>query len=231
MFGIGFLILIGILWLITKSLVGLLSPNKRIYAWLSIGIVVVSAPFWYRLYPSYHQFTKLCSSPDRYAVKQKANVDFLYQGTSSVFFAFKAHGHRGFKGFDVKAGDKGYVRYMPNENWSSPICKQDCANPSIITWEKTCQTNCLTESAIDNPELEYLTSSSATTLIEDRLTTVTAEVVTINGQKLAEEHIYTYYPYGNGWAKILGLASGSAPTLSCNSKSRIWSLEYITPKR
>jgi hypothetical protein len=40
----------------------------------------------------------------------------------------------------------------------------------------------------------------------------------VDGGVLAFGRDYTYYPYGNGWAKILGMASGSAPAMSCKTQ-------------
>ena len=39
----------------------------------------------------------------------------------------------------------------------------------------------------------------------------------IDGDVIAFGRDYTYYPYGDGWARILGGASGSAPSMRCKT--------------
>jgi len=40
---------------------------------------------------------------------------------------------------------------------------------------------------------------------------------------------YRYYPYGNGFAKIFGLASGTAPSLSCEYENGIYRFNFLKP--
>ncbi|OGB34756.1 MAG: hypothetical protein A3F78_09590 [Burkholderiales bacterium RIFCSPLOWO2_12_FULL_61_40] len=42
--------------------------------------------------------------------------------------------------------------------------------------------------------------------------------------EMAFTRAYTYYPFGNGWAKLLGAASGSAPSMHCSNPYIRWNL-------
>jgi hypothetical protein len=42
--------------------------------------------------------------------------------------------------------------------------------------------------------------------------------------EMAFTRSYTYYPFGNGWAKLLGAASGSAPSMHCGGHRIRWNL-------
>lgn len=42
--------------------------------------------------------------------------------------------------------------------------------------------------------------------------------------EMAFTRSYTYYPFGNGWAKLLGAASGSAPSMQCKVPFMRWNL-------
>jgi hypothetical protein len=42
--------------------------------------------------------------------------------------------------------------------------------------------------------------------------------------EMAFTRSYTYFPFGNGWAKLLGAASGSAPSMRCSSPNVRWNL-------
>ena len=44
------------------------------------------------------------------------------------------------------------------------------------------------------------------------------------GIEMGYTRSYTYYPYGDGWAKVLGAASGSAPSMSCSTPDKNWNL-------
>lgn len=119
---------------------------------------------------------------------------------------------------------------MRSANWTSHACQRDCANPSVFVWEKTCEVNCLTKTPILAPEFELKSNFSTTELVKGRLVQQRSAVLAPSGEELAAQRSYTYYPYGTGAARILGLASGDPPQLSCQAEKSIWTLGFIRPR-
>lgn len=229
MFALGLLLVLAIALVAILFLIRIFPPKARPYVWLSVVALAVSVPFWHRLYPSYREFVALCARPDLYVLMKPVEVDYAYSD-SEIFFAYRKLDNRGFKGFDVKHGRLGYFRYTRNENWASPACQSDCANPSIFVWEKTCGVRCLTKTSIPAPEFEYTSNFSTTELVEGRLVQQRQAVLAPSGEELAAARSYTYYPYGTGAARILGMASGDPPKLSCRSEKNIWTLDFLRPR-
>ena len=229
MFAIGYLLALAIALGVIDSLTQMLPPRARPYAWPAIAAVAVSFPFWHYLYPSYREFVALCARSDLYVVMKVVEVDYAYSVESS-FAAYRQLGMRGFKGFDVKRGQLGNFRYARNDNWESSACQRDCADPSVFVWEKTCEVSCLTKTPILEPEFKLKFNYSTTELVEGRLLLTRSAMLAPSGEELAVNRSYTYYPYGNGLAKILGMASGEAPKLSCRAEKSIGNLEFIQPR-
>jgi hypothetical protein len=229
MFAIGFLlalmVALGMIYVLTR----IFPSRARPYVWLSVLTLAISFPFWHYLYPSYREFVALCARSDLYVVMKAVEVDYPYSGSGS-FWAYRQLDSRGFKGFEIKQGDLGYFRYSRNENWASPACQRDCANPSVFVWEKTCEVNCLVKTPIRTPEFELKSNYSTTELVEGRLVQQTSAALAPSGEELAAARSYIYYPYGTGLARILGMASGDPPKLSCRAEKSIWDLEFIRPK-
>jgi hypothetical protein len=201
----------------------------RRYAWFAVVALAASIPFWHYTYPSYRTYLANCANPDMYVVKRNVALDYPFVDGDS-FAAYGKLGTRGFKGFDVKRGDLGYVRYSLSNEWSSSACQRDCGNPSVFVWEKTCEVNCLNKASIPVPEFELKSNFASTELIKGRLVRERSAAIDPSGEELAVELSYTYYPYGTGAARLLGLASGEPPKLSCRAQRSIWSLEFIQPK-
>ncbi len=229
MFGLGFLLVFALALLAIHFLTRIFPPKARPYAWLAVVALTVSFPFWHYLYPSYREFMELCERPDRYVLLKTIDVDYVYDDGGS-FWAYRRNDGHGFKGFEIKQGRLGYFRYSRNESWASPVCQRDCSNPSVFVWEKTCEVNCLTKTAIPTPEFEYSSSYARTVLLEGRLVRQRSAMLTPSGEELAAALNYTYYPYGNGFAKVLGAASGEAPTLSCRTQKTVEPQGFIRPR-
>jgi hypothetical protein len=229
MFAIGFLIAFAVALGLIYVLTLVFPPRARPYVWLSVLALAVSLPFWHYLYPSYRQFLDLCARPDLYVVTKTVEVDYPYSSGSS-FSSYRQFDSRGFKGFEVKQGQLGFFRYLRNENWASPSCQRDCANPSVFVWEKTCEANCLTKAPIQALEFEFKSNTSITELVKGRLVQQRSAVISPSGEELAAASSYTYYPYGTGAARILGMASGDPPKLTCRAEKSIWALEFIRPR-
>ena len=229
MFAFGFLLALVVALSAIHFLTRIFPPRARPYVWLSVVALAVSFPFWHYLYPSYREFVSLCARADLYAVTKTVEVDYAYSDGSS-FSAYRQLDSRGFKGFEIKQGSLGYFRYLRSDNWASHVCQRDCANPSVFVWEKTCEVNCLTKTPILAPEFEFKSNFSTTELVKGRLAQQRSAVLAPSGEELAAERSYIYYPYGTGAARILGMASGDPPKLSCRAEKSIWTLDFIRPK-
>ena len=229
MFAIGFLLAFSVVLFAVHLLIKIFPNKVRPLVWRVVFVLAISLPFWHHLSPSYREFNTLCARSDRYVLMKTVEVDYAFS-TSTSFGAYRRNEGRGFRGFDIKQGKSGYLRYTQNENWPSTSCQQDCADPSIFIWEKRCETSCLTKSAVAAPEFEYSVKYSSTTTHEGRLLQHKSTVVGATGEELAIALNYTYYPYGTGWATVLGGASGSAPTLSCKTKTNFDGQEFIRPR-
>jgi len=229
MFAIGFLLALAVALSVIHLLIRIFPARARPYLWLSVVALGVSLPFWHYVYPSYWKFVGLCERSDLYVVMKSVEVDYPYFD-GDIFWAYGRLGTRGFKGFDVKEGRLGYFRYSQSDNWTSSSCQRDCANPSVFVWEKTCKVSCLNKTAIQAPEFELRSNHSTSELVEGRLVQQRSAVVAPSGEELAVNRSYIYYPYGTGAARILGMASGEPPKLSCHAEKSIWSLEFIRPR-
>lgn len=230
MFGIAFLLAFAVALSTIYFLIRIFPIRVRRYAWLSVLALAGSFPFWHYLYPSYREFVDLCERPDLYVVMKTVEVDYAYSSSGSSFSAYRQLDSRGFKGFEIKEGRLGYFRYVRGKNWASHSCQRDCANPSIFVWSKTCEVNCLTKTPITEPEFEFKSNFSTIRLIEGRLNQTRIAMLAPSGEELANQRSYTYFPYGTGLAKVLGMASGSPPTLSCRAKKSVGELDFIRPR-
>lgn len=229
MFALGFLLALAVALGVIYFLTRIFPPKVRPYVWLSVVAIAVSFPFWHYLYPSYREFVALCARSDHYVVMKTVEVDYPYYDGSS-FAAYRQLGTREFKGFEIKQGRLGYFRYSRSNNWVSPACQRDCADPSVFVWEKTCEVNCLTKTPILEPEFKLESNYSTTELVEGRLVQLRSAALAPSGEELAVARNYIYYPYGSGGARILGMASGEPPKLNCGAERSIWMLEFIRPK-
>ena len=229
MFAIGFLVALAVALGVIHFLTKVFPAKARPYVWLFVASLTFSFPFWHYAYPSYREFVTLCARSDLYAVIRTAEVNYPYFDGGS-YGAYRTLGTRGFKGFDTKQGRLGYFRYSRNDTWASSTCEQDCADPRILVWEKTCEVNCLKRTPIPAPEFELRSNYSTTELLPERLVEQRSAVLAPSGEELAVNRSYIYYPYGTGAARILGMASGDPPKLSCRAEKSIWSLEFISPR-
>jgi hypothetical protein len=230
MFGIGFLLALAAALGVIHALTLIFPTKARPYLWLSVVVIAVSFPFWHYLYPSYREFVGLCARTDLYVEMKTVEVDYAYFDGDS-FGAYRQLDGRGFKGFEIKQGQLRYFRYSRSDNWTSPACQRDCANPSVLVWEKTCEMTCLTKTPIPVPEFELKSNFSTTELVEGRLVQQRSAVLAPSGEELAAQHSYIYYPFGTGVARILGLASGDPPKLSCKAQKSTWTLDFLRPRR
>lgn len=79
-------------------------------------------------------------------------------------------------------------------------------------------------------ETEY-DGHESTNLLNSSLQTGIVRLVSKTHGILAETYNYTFYPYGNGWASILGASSGSAPSEKCEADARFNFYEITPPNK
>lgn len=233
-FLIAFVILIAGISLATKLLPG----RHRSKFLVLVTATLVTSPFWHYLYPSYAEFRELCSSPGRYVVRRTVEVDFI--NADGCWSAFQKAQSRAFKGFECPwhvesppvtgPGVKPYARFVRGENWDTPTCQDRCTRATYYTgWERECLSVCFKATHLPEPSFKYAANLGSRELVKDRLSESSVQFVDSNREELASLKNYTYYPYGNGFAKILGLASGSAPTTSCEKRHDIFQLDFLKP--
>jgi hypothetical protein len=238
MFFLGFLIGIFVYAAIVSLISGLIPANYRRYLKLAAVGLPLSLPFWHFMYPSYYEFRQLCDRDDRYVVSKIEKVDFVYSD-SGCFHGFKTIEGKSFQGYECEhwRGDtpdsyprtKKLYRFTRTDNLKNASCQSACMSPSLSDWEKHCQNECFAGTEIQQPSFKYESSYTSTAIVEDRLVRIRNAKVGPDGQDMAVLLDYVYYPFGNGWAKLLGLASGSAPTQTCEKKFDIYRYDFLKP--
>ena len=208
----------------------LLFPKRaRPYVWvLAVGNAAVY-PFLYKLSPSYQHFQALCERPDRYVVHQVTPVHSVYYDNASVFNAYQYSQKHNFESADIKEGRINYFRIKGSDEWKKPACQSACANSNLSLWETYCLPNCITKTPIEAPEFEQEFDFKTVELLKKKLTESRIVVYAPDGRKLASSSAYTYYPYGTGWASMLGADSGTPPSKECDHDERLWDRTFLKP--
>jgi len=207
---------------------------------LKVGILVAVAsyPFLHYLYPSYHQFTSLCEAEDRKIIYRNSSVDYLYLGDGSMCnngFEYLAK-YKGVecnwspKENDERGNHKGLFRYIRGENWSADSCTKGCLSQPNYTIKNQCLHSCMQLVKIKKITNHYTRTNSYKALMPNRLYVSESKVVDERGIIAATKN-YTYYPYANTWAKILGAASGEAPSKKCAARLYVDKLEIYIPNK
>lgn len=225
MFALGFLVAV-VVFAILLVLVSKAFPPGRprvIFVLCVLGAIAVY-PFLYKVTPSYAAFLELCEAPGRVQLGRRQPVDYVLLEGGSATFCERGPAliaDRPYLGFDcLRAGKPrpALVRYARKPDWHAG-CGLECfdATPlaapeapyewkyrsgkvagrvAIVTYDGTGDR----VASPKEPPDEKLSFS-------DR--------VLWSGGEIGFARDYTYFPYGEGWAKILGLASGSAPSKRC----------------
>jgi hypothetical protein len=165
-------------------------------------------------------------------------VDYVYSD-SGCYLGYTIIKDRPFKGYECegwrKIGDgkdgnvKKLFRYSRGDNWSSSVCQNECIKRDYYAnWEETCQSMCFRELEITQPSFKY-GSKYETEVISDELEITRQSKTNEENEDMAVLKNYRYYMYGNGWAKILGMASGTAPSLTCKRKHDIYRYDFLKP--
>jgi hypothetical protein len=228
MSGIIALAFLGAALFLVKLFTLLFPERARPKVWAAVIGCVVAYPFLYNLYPSYWQYKSLCERPERFVVRQVIPVRSVFYDASD-FHAYRFAQKHHFESVDIKQGSLGYFRIKVNDEWHKPACQTACAVPGIIQWEKTCLQNCITKTPIGAPEFEQKFDSQQLELSEGTLSESRIVVHAPDGSQLAISSAYTYYPYGTGWARMLGAASGTPPSKSCEHDRQLWDMTFLKP--
>ena len=240
MFGLGLLAIltlgvVALLWLTSRF------PSMRAKAAFLLLVLggLVFYPFAYRFSPSYANFLSLCELPDRYQVLRTKQVDYIYLNRDD--------------GADCKAG--------PTVIGNLPYAGFDCTGPNSKTttgtfrytkkpsWREGCGLECFESDATSTPEVTYKSghrqghiSGSVVTITyhngrmgakeePDEKLRFSDTLLLDDGNEMAFTRSYIYYPYGNGWATLLGAASGSAPSILCKKRHLQWNvLDVYKPR-
>lgn len=228
MSGIIALLFLGAAYLLIKLFTLLFPEQARRKVWAVVVGCIVAYPFLYHLYPSYWQFKSLCERPERFVIRQVIPVRSVFYD-SGEFQAYRFAQKRHFESVDIKQGKLGYFRLKVNDEWHKPACQTACATHGLFQWEKTCLANCITKTSIETPEFEHKFDNQQLELSEGTLSENRVVVHAPNGDQLAISSAYTYYPYGAGWARMLGGGSGTPPSKKCEHDTRLWTMEFLKP--
>ncbi len=225
MFGLLFIFIIPVflLLLIISSKILPKGLARPIYIVAVLGLVV-AYPFTYKLSSSFSDFNDLCERTDRYQVLKSKPVSFILiewgYATDCTKGPSFIDGYS-YAGFDCRfrsSSDKDLYRYK-----------------KLPTWHSGCGLECFERSKVEKPESQFITENrygymdgkqavltygygiTGFNLARTGQKLVFEDSLIVDGDIMAFGRDYTYYPYGDGWATILGGASGSAPSMRCKT--------------
>ena len=230
MFGIFFLIVIPLcIFFYAKTIIYIAKkssgPRKKLLFAIAFGFPI-TYPFLYLISPNYHEFKSLCSD-NEYQLFKSIETDVF----PAPYFidGYKALIEKPYSSFTRYS-----TLYTPTKNWNSEQCLELCT----ISYK---QTQCLENKCLVTKELteddQYIKYKSTHDSEDQRgifnslLRKSTETLVSEEHGVLAERYYYRFYPYGAGWAKILGAASGSAPSQGCESYSKFNYYEITPPAK
>ena len=240
MFGIGLIVVLiiataALLWLTSRVPTRL---GKALFLLVVVGTVSIY-PWAYKFSASHAQFLALCEQPERYQVLQTRQVDVVYLDRDL--------------GQDCQAGP-GLLSRLPYAGFD--CAGRDAQNkPATLRhlkkadWAVGCGIGCFDATVVPSPEVSvtrghrqgYLTGAIPIVTYDrgrlgafepsDAKLKFADTLILDSGTVMAYTRSYTYYPYGNGWAKLLGAASGSAPSQRCKTDHLQWNvLDVYKPR-
>jgi hypothetical protein len=226
MFALGFLLAIGV-FLAVLALVSKAVPRgkPRILFVVCVFGAIGIYPFFYKVTPSYRAFLELCESAERTVILRRQPVDYVlfeggYSSDCTKGPAFVSG--RAYLGFDCLRSDKagrGLVRYTKNASWTDK-CGLECFDVTPLGMPEAPYERKHRQGIIEGrtPVVTY-DGTRANGFIRneppDTKLIFTDRVLWSNGTEMGHARDFIYMQYGNGWAKILGMASGSAPSMRC----------------
>ncbi len=230
MFGLGALFVLILLIFLFKWFATSNIPKAIKYP---VIFLFLSCPFWFYIYPSYHQFVSLCEAGDRSEVFRQKEVDYIYMGRSSrCIDGFKYLAD--YTGFECEYGlingtGRSKYRYIKGDSWSTPSCSIDCFELPNDRLNKECLLSCTESVDIKEFTNHFTQERSYKPLVHERLYEHKTKFID-DREIMAVHRSYTYYHYGRGWAKILGLASGQAPSIHCDNNAYKYNTDIYKPK-
>jgi hypothetical protein len=246
-FALGFLLLTGLGIFALNLVRRALPPGVLRAAFFPVVIGgLASYPFIYLVSPSFAEFQALCAAPDRYRVVKTKPVDFIYLEwgyASDCLSGPRLVAQHGYSGFDCVLrinNGKELHRYVKTDQWNAH-CGIECFSESVQKKPEASYRSGHRQGYVDSGVVE-VTYADATVsrYIEDKviqperpkkISFTDRVLVDDNDGIMGYGRDYLYYPYGNGWAKILGLASGSAPTRNCGMQFvRVEPTDVYPPK-
>jgi hypothetical protein len=236
MFFFGFLFVIGIFFcLLFFSRKAFPKGRPRnIYLCTVMGVLAFY-PFAYLLTPAYSTFKELCQQANGFQIQKRLHVSFISSEFDIGNDCAKGPAYiakQGYAGFDCK-GNNGLFTYRFSKT---------------ATWREGCGLECFQSVRLEVPQANYrreyrygfvagknpkVTSgygaNMQNVIQQDSKLVFTDQLVVHNDEVLAYSRAFRYYPYGNGWAQILGLASGTAPSQSCSPTFGLMDLRKVFP--
>jgi len=156
----------------------------------------------YPLYPSYKEFTKLCD-----------------QGRNNIFQTKQVN-----------------IIKVPRDHIGNDYIRREKIDPVVTKslyqaieyegygrkqnyWRMNVSNGELTQKvAVNHFTNDYSVTNKTRWLVPTALKVDIYEVVDPELGVMGNSKNYTYYPYGNTWAKILGMSSGNAPSKHCQKR-------------
>jgi hypothetical protein len=236
MFGIGLLVILaafaGLLYKVTNLFRGW--KSKTAFVLLVLG-TVITYPSAYKLSPSYAQFLELCDSSIRYHVLKTKPVEYIFLDRDSVSDCQAGPTYiegLSFAGFDcvapVTETTTAIFRFTKKQEWHVG-CGIECFNSRVIEVAEARYKYGHRQGYIDGSTITVTFDESGYRGPEssgDKLRFSDTLLIDA-GVEMAFKRSYMYYPYGSGWATILGAASGSAPSRTCKAPFVPWNLRDI----
>ncbi len=234
---IGFAFLIMIYVVISFAICKIAGGRFRTLLIIIFCIVPFLLPFSFYLNPSYYEFENLCNNTNRYKIA-KLEVDYVppFSGCKGTFEVMNSKNYKGFECnyFQGKAYESPYTkslhRFTPNEKWNSNECQEACFRGQPHAWEETCLDVCFNKTPITNKLEIYEFKFNNSDVVKNRISMRESYVVNGKNEVVTRAVNYIYYLYGNGAARILGGASGDAPTISCKVEYDIFNLDFLPVK-
>jgi hypothetical protein len=261
MFGIALLVILilGVVGLIWATAFFSTWKTKAVFLIVVVGGLAFY-PFAYRFSSSYASFLALCELPDRYQVVRTKQVDYIFldrEAGADCKAGPSVIGALGYTGFDCIAPDSGTTtatfRYAKKSSWRVG-CGLDCFDSSVISMPEHRYksghrqgyiSGSTTTVTYDNGRMGANEPSDAKLRFSDNLLldmdtekpSMQSSLSSLKrlggeaGTEMAYTRSYTYYPFGSGWATILGAASGSAPSIQCSGPLVRWNvLDVFKPR-
>ena len=177
------------------------------FAILACAIVLpIAYPFLYKISPSFHAFKEACAS-ERYEVLNSIDTDTV--PVPSIIYGYKLLSEDKYTFFSIPGGI-----YSRGADWDSLECTNVCSNSDWDCVALGCVVD--TGGRFEDGRFNIERTTESTRDFLNSVTRKETESVIYSDDVLVSKYVsYRFYYYGTGWAKYLGLASGTPPSISC----------------